>query len=89
MNKLKLEEDFYFFKCPHCLDEIIVHNQELNCRIFRHAIMKDTYIQVDPHLSKISCEKLIEENKVIGCGKPFEIIYTIKDGYIAVVCDYK
>jgi hypothetical protein len=51
--------------------------------------MKDTYIQVDPHLSKISCEKLIEENKVIGCCKPFEIIYTIKDGYIAVVCDYK
>ena len=89
MNKLKLEEDFYFFKCPHCLDEIIVHNQELNCRIFRHAIMKDTYIQVDPHLSKLLCDKLIEENKVIGCCKPFEIIYTIKDGYNAVICDYK
>lgn len=89
MNKLKLEGDFYFFRCPNCLDEIIVHNHELNCRIFRHAIMKDTYVQVDPHLSKVLCDKLIEENKVIGCCKPFEIVYNIRDGYNAIICDYK
>ena len=73
-NILKLEEGFYFFNCPHCFSEIIVQQNELNCRIFRHAVMKNTYRQVNPHLSKIECDKLLTEDKVIGCCKPFEII---------------
>jgi hypothetical protein len=88
MNILKLEDGFYFFNCPHCLTEIIVKQNELNCRIFRHGIMKNTYQQVNPHLSKIECEKLVTENKVIGCCKPFEIIKNTKS-YVAVICEYK
>ena len=43
--------------------------------------MKDTYKQVNPHLSKFDCDNLVKENKVIGCCKPFEIIVNAKKEY--------
>ena len=89
MSKIKLEEDFYFFSCPNCDNEIIVNKNELNCRIFRHAVYKDNYKQVEPHLSKYFCDKLIEEDKVIGCCKPIEIIDDNKGNLIAIICEYK
>lgn len=89
MSKIKLEGDFYFFSCPNCNNEIIVNKNELNCRIFRHAVYKDTYNQVEPHLPKFFCDKLIDEDKVIGCCKPFEIINDNKGELVAIICDYK
>lgn len=89
MKQLKLVDEFYYFNCPNCDMEIIVNKNELNCKIFRHGIYKDTYEQVNPHLPKIFCDKLFEENKVIGCCKPFEIINDNKGELIAVICDYK
>ena len=88
MNKLNLVEDIFFFNCPNCNEEIIVNKNELNCKIFRHAIFKDTYQQVDPHLPKILCDKLTQDNKVIGCCKPFEVISQNQELF-AVICDYK
>ena len=41
MSKLKLYNDFYSFVCPHCLNDITVYKNDLNCRIFRHGIYKD------------------------------------------------
>ena len=67
--------------CPHCNTPIII--EQLNCGIFRCGVFKDTYNQVDPHLSKTECEKLIVQNKVYGCCKPFQILNNI-----VVVCDY-
>ena len=29
-------------KCPHCNSIIIVNPKDINCAIFRHAILKDT-----------------------------------------------
>jgi hypothetical protein len=85
---IKLVEDFYFFNCPNCQDEIIVQKNELNCKIFRHAIYKHNFEQVDPHLNFESCEQLKKSNLVYGCCKPFEIIY--KDNKLmAVTCEYK
>lgn len=81
-------EDFYSFHCPNCYDEIIVHKSELNCKIFRHAIYKETYIQVNPHLSKQECDKLINDKLVYGCCKPFEIIEK-EDKLYVIICDYK
>lgn len=89
MSKLKLDNDFYNFLCPHCSNDIFVHKTELNCRIFRHGIYKDSYLQIDPHLSKILCDELVVKNKVIGCAKPFEIINDSTGNLIAVICDYK
>lgn len=89
MFKLKCEKDFYVFSCPNCFDFIIVNKNELNCRIFRHGVYKNSYKQIDPHLSKELCNKLIVNNEVIGCTKPFEIINDINGDLVAVICDYK
>jgi hypothetical protein len=89
MSKLKLENDYYIFLCPHCLNDIIVHKTELNCHIFRHGIYKDSYKQIDPHTSKLQCDELVLKNKVFGCAKPFEIKIDYNGDLIAIICDYK
>lgn len=66
--------------CPHCGEYIII--QEVNCGIFRHAVYKSGE-QVDPHMEKSLCMKLVKENKIFGCGKPFRLINNT-----AVACDY-
>jgi hypothetical protein len=75
----------FCIQCPHCNDTIII--EELNCAIFRHAVLIDTLQQINPHSSKEICDDLIKNKKIFGCGKPFKII--IKDDiYIAEICDY-
>jgi hypothetical protein len=63
--------------CPHCDDFILI--EELNCAIFRHAIMIDTGQQIDSHLPKKECEQLLKESKIYGCSNPFKITI-LKDG---------
>jgi len=89
MSVINLEGDFYFFDCPNCDSQIIVHKNELNCQIFRHAVFKNTFEQVNPHLCKEECDRLVRENKVIGCCKPFEIIRQNNINLLAIKCDYK
>jgi len=86
--EVKISDNFYYFSCPHCNDDIVVNIKELNCRIFRHAIYKHNYEQVNPHLSKKDCDSLVENNKVYGCCKPFEIISRDNKLFVTV-CDYK
>lgn len=83
-----IDDQYYHFLCPHCQLSIIVFKNELNCKIFRHAIFKDSYKQVDPHLSKDQCDYLLHTNKVFGCAKPFQIIYNNNMQLIAQICDY-
>ena len=80
--------DFYVFICPNCNGEIIVLKKKLNCRIFRHAIYKNNYQQVNPHATFEQCKHLIENNLIFGCGKPFEVVEQ-NNSLVAVVCDYK
>ncbi len=63
--------------CPHCNDDIII--EEINCSIFRHAVIKTTLMQINPHSSKEICDKLLENNSIFGCGIPFKIIKNDKD----------
>ena len=62
--------DCYFFECPHCDQLIQVFRSEINCSIFRHALTKD-YSQINPHLPKDLCDKLVLEGTIFGCAKPF------------------
>ena len=83
--------DEFVVICPHCGTEIII--SKLNCGIFRHAVLKATGAQVDPHASKASCDDLIKNNLIYGCGKPFRILASAegKDKTVAFVaqpCDY-
>lgn len=75
---------YFIVECPHCLDSIVIFHHEINCRIFRHAVYKSTYQQVNPHLSKVECDRLVQSQLVYGCGKPFRI----NDHLEAETCGY-
>lgn len=68
-------------QCPHC--EMFIEVLELNCKIFRCGIYKDTYLQIPPHLPKEECDRLFCENLIYGCGRPFIITENIPKK-----CDY-
>lgn len=71
--------------CPNC--NIAIEVVELNCCIFRCGIMKDTFVQIPPHLNKEECLRLVENNLIFGCGSPFRI-QKIDDTFVASICDY-
>ena len=71
--------------CPHCKESIII--EEINCAIFRHAVLKINNQQINPHSSKDICDSLIEKKLIYGCGKPFQIIKN-NNKLEAVICDY-
>ena len=48
--------------CPHCKESIII--EEINCAIFRHAILKINNEQINPHASKDICDSLIEKKLI-------------------------
>ena len=75
-------------KCPHCNSIIIVNPKDINCAIFRHAILKDTGQQIDPHSKKDVCDELVKTNKVFGCAKPFKLVRIDSMNYIAEKCEY-
>ena len=55
--------------CPYCDISIII--EEMRCGIFRCGVYKETFKQIDPHLSKVECDKL--GDTIYGCGNPFQI----------------
>ena len=62
----------------------MVYHGELNCRIFRHGVYRHSNEPVPPHTPKTECDRLLSENRIEGCGKPFRIT----DQMEAVMCDY-
>lgn len=74
-----------FIECPHC--KLWMEIVQINCGIFRHAIYKNNYQQINPHASKELCNQVLSNNLVYGCAKPFRI-EKINNQYIAVICEY-
>ena len=73
-------------KCPHCKIKIII--ESINCGIFRCGIHKNTFEQIQPHLSKLECDYLSENKLIYGCGKPFQLFINENNKYVANICDY-
>lgn len=71
--------------CPHCNN--LVWIEQINCSIFRHAVMCTTFEQINPHSSKSTCDNLFNSGSIYGCGKPFRIVPK-ENGYEAIICDY-
>lgn len=67
------DNGIYIFECLYCKNMIMVFDTEINCRIFRHGVYKDTYMQINPHASKTECDRLVTNGLIFGCGKPFRI----------------
>lgn len=75
----------FIIECPHCEKYILI--EYINCAIFRHAYYKTNHTQINPHTSKEECQRLIENDLIIGCGGPFRI--DLSSGKpVAVICDY-
>jgi hypothetical protein len=83
------EDHCYVFQCPHCDCMTQVAEQEVNCQIFRHGTMKSTGQQVNPHAPKEHCDRLVAQDLVYGCCKPFRLTRN-SIGVIAhaEICDY-
>lgn len=74
----ELNEDMPLYViCPHCGGGVEI--AKINCKIFRHGILIKNGKQINPHLSKLECDKLVAANQIYGCGKPFELVYTNVD----------
>ncbi len=74
-------------ECPHC--KCLVQIAEINCAIFRHGIYKHNGQQINPHLPKVECDRLVAAGAIHGCGRPFQIKRTGEKGeLVAEVCDY-
>ena len=74
-----------YITCPYC--SIMVEIVQLNCKIFRCGIYKSSGEQINPHLPKNECDRLLQTNAIYGCGKPFRIINDITP-FIVEKCDY-
>jgi hypothetical protein len=72
--------------CPHCNDLILI--EQLNCRIFRHGILKLNNTQINPHASKEECDYYINNDSIYGCGKPFKVLENENNELTAVICEY-
>jgi len=71
------EDACYVFECPHCGVIVQVLKNEVNCQIFRHAVLKSTNEQINPHTPKARCDQLAETGQIYGCGKPFRLFFGI------------
>ena len=80
-------DDYIIISCPHCNHSILIYKQEINCRIFRHAVYKHNFQQIHPHSPKDVCDNLVKNNAIYGCGKPFRIT-NVDDKWIIEICDY-
>jgi hypothetical protein len=72
-----------YIECPHC--QYIILIEDINCRIFRHAVYKDTFEPVNPHASEEECKRLLSSDAVIGCCKPFKL----NEQNIPEICNYE
>lgn len=83
---MQIDDDILIFLCPHCIANIIIAKNEINCGIFRHGVYKIDNKQIDPHLSKQECDRLYNTNSIYGCGKPFKLVNNAQ--WTIEKCDY-
>lgn len=77
------DEEYCILECPKCKNLIQIFIKDINCKIFRHAVYKDTNISIDPHASKETIEILKEKDLIYGCGTPLKLV-----SEDLIICDY-
>lgn len=84
-GKVQIENGLLLFECPHCSQLVQVLLQQINCKIFRHAVYKQNMVQVNPHMREEDCKKL--GDTVYGCTKPFQLV-VMGDSFVVEKCEY-
>lgn len=87
-DNVSIDGDKLIFQCPHCFLFVEVLKNELNCKIFRHAVIKNTNQNINPHASESECNSLVMTETVIGCAKPFQIVQISNESYKVQPCGY-
>jgi hypothetical protein len=82
------ENDKYIYQCPHCELFVITYENELNCKIFRHGVLKTNNTQISPHCPKQQCDDYVTNDLIFGCGKPYKFIECQQEASYVVECDY-
>jgi predicted protein tyrosine phosphatase len=83
------EANLYSFLCPHCDELCTVLENQVNCRIFRHAQLRPEVSGVrrlrwlNMHAPQRECERWVREGLIHGCGRPFRF-----DGRTVTKCGY-
>ena len=67
--------------CPHCSQLIWI--EEINCKIFRCGIIKETGEQIPSHATRKECDEFLSKG-IYGCSKPFKL----NDVNEPEICDY-
>ena len=80
-------DDIYVL-CPRCTGCVVVARAQLNCRIFRHAVLKATLQPIHPHAPREMCDALVAADAIVGCAAPFQIVQQPDGTFTAVACDY-
>lgn len=86
---VELCEGVYRFYCPHCLCEAEVLQNQVACKIFRHAAFKANKQPINPHCPKAQCEENLAKDLVYGCTGPFEFNSQPGGGFKVQICEYK
>jgi len=87
-NNVISDNESYIFECPHCNQFIEVPINEINCRIFRHAVYKHNMAPIHPHATQLECDKLLQTEQIYGCSKPFILNKNQEGNLIVEICDY-
>lgn len=75
----------FIITCPHCFSQVVI--EEINCRIFRHAVYRSSGEQMSPHAPKEECDEAIRSGSVYGCAGPFRIDLS-GNQWITSICHY-
>lgn len=87
-DNVSVDGDKLIFQCPHCFLFVEVLKNDLNCKIFRHAVFKNNGQNINPHASESECNNLIISDSVVGCAKPFQIVQISNESYKVQQCGY-
>ncbi len=82
-----LDNNTYIFMCPHCSHITQVPYDQVNCKIFRHAVFISNGEPINPHATKETCDDYIQKNLVYGCAKPLRFIGEAPN-FTVEICDY-
>ena len=85
---MQSSETWLVLTCPHCNDYVLTSVETLNCRIFRHGVDKLSFQPLPPHSSKELCDRMVAEQRIYGCGRPFRVQETASGSFQCVDCDY-
>lgn len=75
---------FYCCPWPDCPMEFMIADSEIHCGIFRCGVMRGSGDQIAVHATKEQCQRMLAEEMVYGCARPFTITKDPESGVFQI-----